>query len=91
MRRDGYQHQRPEKRGDAFALSDPTPMLNPDILLLIDDCDILAYGCAPASARAQAAQVSTLTGMRKGFDVVRRPRNLAEEASENRPRRAAHG
>ena len=91
-------HQRRENMRGAFAVSDPTRILNRDILLIDDvyTTGTTASECARVLRRAGAARVWVATVARtlKIFDVVALPENLQEnlsEGSEDRQRVAAHG
>jgi len=92
-------HQRRENMRGAFAVSDPTRILNRDILLIDDvyTTGTTASECARVLRRAGAARVWVATVARtlKISDVValpeNLPENLSEEVSEDRQRVAAHG
>jgi ComF family protein len=91
-------HQRRENMRGAFAVSDPTRILNCDILLVDDvyTTGTTASECARVLRRAGAARVWVATVARtlKISDVVALPENLPEnlsEGSEDRQRVAAHG
>jgi ComF family protein len=91
-------HQRRENMRGAFAVSDPTRILNRDILLIDDvyTTGTTASECARVLRRAGAARVWVATVARtlKIFDVVALPENLQEnlsEGSEDRQRVAVHG
>jgi ComF family protein len=92
-------HQRRENMRGAFAVSDPTRILNCDILLVDDvyTTGTTASECARVLLRAGAARVWVATVARtlKTFAVVALPENLpedrSEEGSEDRLRVAAHG
>lgn len=91
-------HQRRENMRGAFAVSDPTRILNRDILLIDDvyTTGTTASECARVVRRAGAARVWVATVARtlKISDVIAVPENLPEdllEGSEDRQRVAAHG
>jgi ComF family protein len=94
-------HQRRENMRGAFAVSDPTRILNRDILLVDDvyTTGTTASECARVLRRAGAARVWVATVARtlklKSSDVIALPENLleniSEEVSEDRQRAAAHG
>ena len=92
-------HQRRENMRGAFAVSDPTRILNRDILLIDDvyTTGTTASECARVLRRAGAARVWVATVARtlKISDVIALPENLleniSEEVSEDRQRLAAHG
>jgi ComF family protein len=92
-------HQRRENMRGAFAVSDPTRILNRDILLIDDvyTTGTTASECARVLRRAGAARVWVATVARtlKISDVIALPENLlehiSEEVSEDRQRVAAHG
>ena len=91
-------HQRRENMRGAFAVSDPTRILNRDILLIDDvyTTGTTASECARVLRRAGAARVWAATVARtlKISDVIAVPENLLEdlsEGSEDRLRVAAHG
>ena len=91
-------HQRRENMRGAFAVSDPTRILNRDILLIDDvyTTGTTASECARVLRRAGAARVWVATVARtlKISDVIAVPENLLEdlsEGSEDRLRVAAHG
>jgi len=89
-------HQRRENMRGAFAVSDPTRILNCDILLVDDvyTTGTTASECARVLRRAGAARVWVATVARtlklKSSDVIVLPENLSE-GSEDRQRVAAHG
>ena len=87
-------HQRRENMRGAFAVSDPTRILNSDILLIDDvyTTGTTASECARVLRRAGAARVWVATVARtlKISDVIALPENLSEEGSEDRQRVAAH-
>lgn len=87
-------HQRRENMRGAFAVSDPTRILNRDILLVDDvyTTGTTASECARVLRRAGAARVWVATVARtlKISDVIALPENLSEEGSEDRQRVAAH-
>jgi ComF family protein len=89
-------HQRRENMRGAFAVSDPTRILNCDILLIDDvyTTGTTASECARVLRRAGAARVWVATVARtlklKISDVIVLPENLSE-GSEDRQRVAAHG
>ena len=91
-------HQRRENMRGAFAVSDPTRILNRDILLIDDvyTTGTTASECARVLRRAGAARVWVATVARtlKLSDVIALPENLPEdllERSEDRQGVAAHG
>jgi ComF family protein len=93
-------HQRRENMRGAFAVSDPTRILNSDILLVDDvyTTGTTASECARVLRRAGAARVWVATVARtlklKISDVIVLPGNLPEdlsEGSEDRQRTTAHG
>jgi ComF family protein len=91
-------HQRRENMRGAFAVSDPTRILNRDILLVDDvyTTGTTASECARVLRRAGAARVWVATVARtlKISDVSALLANLPEdlsEGSEDRQRVAAHG
>ncbi len=96
-------HQRRENLRGAFAVSDPTRILNRDILLVDDvyTTGTTASECARVLRRAGAARVWVATVARtlKISDVVslagslvgHRPEDPSEEGSEDRLGVAAHG
>ncbi len=92
-------HQRRENLRGAFAVSDPTRILNRDILLLDDvyTTGTTASECAQVLLRAGAARVWVATVARtlKISDVIplsgNLPEDQSEEGSEVRPSMAAHG
>jgi ComF family protein len=92
-------HQRRENMRGAFAVSDPTRILNRDIILIDDvyTTGTTASECARVLRRAGAARVWVATVARtlKISDVIALPDNLPEnlpdEVSENCQRTAAHG
>jgi ComF family protein len=96
-------HQRRENLRGAFAVSDPTRILNRDILLVDDvlTTGTTASECARVLLRAGAARVWVATVARtlKISDVISLSGNLAgnlpedqpEEGSEDRQGMAAHG
>jgi ComF family protein len=94
-------HQRRENMRGAFAVSDPTRILNRDILLVDDvyTTGTTASECARVLRRAGAARVWVATVARtlklKISDVIalpeNLPENLSEEVGEDRQRVAAHG
>jgi hypoxanthine phosphoribosyltransferase len=100
-------HQRRENLRGAFAVSDPTQILNRDILLIDDvyTTGTTASECARVLLRAGAARVWVATVARtlKIFDVISLSGNLSgnlagdppedqsEEGSEVRLGMAAHG
>jgi ComF family protein len=94
-------HQRRENMRGAFAVSDPTRILNRD-MLLVDDVyttGTTASECARVLRRAGAARVWVATVARtlklQISDVItlpeNLPENLSEEVSGDRQRVAAHG
>jgi ComF family protein len=89
-------HQRRENMRGAFAVSDPTRILNCDILLIDDvyTTGTTASECVRVLRRAGAARVWVATVARtlklKISDVIVLPENLSE-GSEDRQRVAAHG
>jgi ComF family protein len=88
-------HQRRENMRGAFAVSDPTRILNRDILLVDDvyTTGTTASECARVLRRAGAARVWVATVARtlKISDVFALPEDLSEEGSEDRLGMAAHG
>jgi ComF family protein len=94
-------HQRRENLRGAFAVSDPTRILNSDILLVDDvyTTGTTASECARLLLRAGAARVWVATVARtlklKISDAIampeNRPEDLSEEGSEDRVGMAAHG
>ncbi len=90
-------HQRRENLRGAFAVSDPTQIVNRDILLIDDvyTTGTTASECARVLRRAGAAQVWVATVARtlKISDVILLPNaeNMPEEGSEDRVGVAAHG
>jgi ComF family protein len=92
-------HQRRENLRGAFAVTDPTRILNRDILLVDDvyTTGTTASECARVLLRAGAARVWVATVARtlKISDVISFADNLrdapSEEGSEVRPSMAAHG
>jgi ComF family protein len=92
-------HQRRENMRGAFAVSDPTRILNRNVLLVDDvyTTGTTASECARVLRRAGAARVWVATVARtlKISDVIALPENLpeniSEEVSEARLRVAAHG
>jgi ComF family protein len=88
-------HQRRENMRGAFAVSDPTRILNCDILLIDDvyTTGTTASECTRVLRRAGAARVWVATVARtlKISDVIALPENLSEEGSEDRQRVAALG
>jgi ComF family protein len=90
-------HQRRENLRGAFAVSDPTRILNSDILLVDDvfTTGTTASECARVLLRAGAARVWVATVARtlklKIPDVFGLPEDLSEVGSEDRLRVAAHG
>ncbi|MGD0469570.1 MAG: ComF family protein [Terriglobales bacterium] len=91
-------HQRRENMRGAFAVSDPTRILNRDILLVDDvyTTGTTASECARVLLRAGAARVWVATVARtlKASDVFalpeNLPQNLSEKGSEDRQGMAAH-
>ena len=91
-------HQRRENMRGAFAVSDPTRILNRDILLVDDvyTTGTTASECARVLLRAGAARVWVATVARtlKVSDFFalpeNLPQNLSEEGSEDRQGMAAH-
>jgi ComF family protein len=87
-------HQRRENMRGAFAVSDPTRILNCDILLIDDvyTTGTTASECTRVLRRAGAARVWVATVARtlKISDVIALPENLSE-GSEDRQRVAVHG
>jgi glutamine phosphoribosylpyrophosphate amidotransferase len=79
----------------AFAVSDPTRILNRNILLIDDvyTTGTTASECARVLRRAGAARVWVATVARtlKISDVIDLPENLPDEVRENCQRTAAHG
>ncbi len=95
-------HQRRENLRGAFAVNDPTRIVNRDILLIDDvyTTGTTASECARVLRRAGAARVWVATVARtlKISDVIVLPKNvlpktdnLSEEGSEDRVGVAAHG
>jgi ComF family protein len=92
-------HQRRENMRGAFAVTEPTRILNRDILLIDDvyTTGTTASECARVLLRARAARVWVATVARtlKISDVISlagsRPEDTSEEGSEYRDRVAAHG
>ncbi|HMB82929.1 MAG TPA: ComF family protein [Terriglobales bacterium] len=88
-------HQRRENMRGAFAVSDPTRILNRDILLVDDvyTTGTTASECARVLRRAGAARVWVATVARtlKISDVFAMPEGLSEKGSEDRLGMAAHG
>ena len=88
-------HQRRENLRGAFAVSDPTRILNRDILLIDDvyTTGTTAAECARVLRRAGAARVWVATVARtlKISGVLIVPEDLPEEVSEDRRRVAVHG
>jgi ComF family protein len=90
-------HQRRENLRGAFAVSDPTRILNSDILLVDDvfTTGTTASECARVLLRAGAARVWVATVARtlklKIPDVFALPEDLSDVGSEDRLRVAAHG
>jgi ComF family protein len=88
-------HQRRQNLRGAFAVSDPTRILNRDILLVDDvyTTGTTASECARVLRRAGAARVWVVTVARtlKISDVIVLPEDLPEEGSEDRVGLAAHG
>ena len=90
-------HQRRENLRGAFAVSDPTRILDRDILLIDDvyTTGTTASECARVLLRAGAARVWVATVARtlkvKISDVISLPEGLPEEGSEDRVGMAAHG
>ena len=90
-------HQRRENLRGAFAVSDPTRIVNRDILLIDDvyTTGTTASECARVLLRAGAARVWVATVARtlKMSDVIVLPKadDLPEEGSEDRVGVAAHG
>jgi ComF family protein len=92
-------HQRRENLRGAFAVSDPTRILNRDILLVDDvyTTGTTASECARVLRRAGAARVWVATVARtlKISDAIALPGNLSEDlseqGSEDRLGMAAHG
>ena len=88
-------HQRRENLRGAFAVSDPTRIVNRDILLIDDvyTTGTTASECARVLRRAGAARVWVATVARtlKISDVIVLPEHLSEERSEERVGVAAHG
>ena len=90
-------HQRRENLRGAFAVSDPTRILERDILLIDDvyTTGTTASECARVLLRAGAARVWVATVARtlkvKISDVISLPEGLPEEGSEDRVGMAAHG
>jgi len=81
-------HQRRENMRGAFAVSDPTRILNCDILLIDDvyTTGTTASECARVLRRAGAARVWVATVARtlKISDVIALPENISEEGNEDR-------
>jgi ComF family protein len=88
-------HQRRENMRGAFAVSDPTRILNRNVLLIDDvyTTGTTASECARVLRRAGAATVWVATVARtlKIFDAIILPENFSEQVSEDRQRLAAHG
>jgi ComF family protein len=92
-------HQRRENIRGAFAVTEPTRILNRDILLIDDvyTTGTTASECARVLLRAGGARVWVATVARtlKISDVISlarsRPEDTSEEGSEYRDRVAAHG
>jgi ComF family protein len=88
-------HQRRENLRGAFAVNDPTRILNRDILLVDDvyTTGTTASECARVLLRAGAARVWVATVARtlKISDVIVVSGELSEEGSEDRVGMAAHG
>jgi ComF family protein len=88
-------HQRRENLRGAFAVSDPTRILNRDILLVDDvyTTGTTASECARVLRRAGAARVRVATVARtlKISDSIALAEDLPGEGNEDRQRMAAHG
>ncbi len=88
-------HQRRQNMRGAFAVSDPTRILNRDILLVDDvyTTGTTASECARVLRRAGAARVWVATVARtlKISDVIVLPEDLPEEGSEDRLGLTVHG
>ena len=88
-------HQRRENMRGAFAVSDPTRILNRNVLLIDDvyTTGTTASECARVLRRAGAATVWVATVARtlKISDAIILPENFSEEVTEDRQRLAAHG
>jgi ComF family protein len=88
-------HQRRENMRGAFAVSDPTRILNRNVLLIDDvyTTGTTASECARVLRRAGAATVWVATVARtlKISEGIILPENFSEEVSEDRQRLAAHG
>jgi ComF family protein len=88
-------HQRRENLRGAFAVSDPTRILNRDVLLVDDvyTTGTTASECARVLLRAGAARVWVATVARtlKISDGIVLPEILSEGGSEDRVGMAAHG
>jgi ComF family protein len=88
-------HQRRENMRGAFAVSDPTRILNRDILLVDDvfTTGATVSECARVLLRAGAARVWVATVARalQVSDVIALPEDVPEEGSEDRLGMAAHG
>jgi ComF family protein len=88
-------HQRRENMRGAFAVSDPTRILNRNVLLIDDvyTTGTTASECAWVLRRAGAATVWVATVARtlKLSDAIILPENFSEQVSEDRQRLAAHG
>jgi ComF family protein len=88
-------HQRRENMRGAFAVSDPTRILNRNVLLIDDvyTTGTTASECARVLRRAGAATVWVATVARtlKISDAIILPENFSEQVSEDRQRLAAHG
>ena len=88
-------HQRRENMRGAFAVSDPTRILNRNVLLIDDvyTTGTTASECARVLRRAGAATVWVATVARtlKISDAIILPENFSEQVSADRQRLAAHG
>jgi ComF family protein len=88
-------HQRRENMRGAFAVSDPTRILNRDILLVDDvfTTGATVSECARVLLRAGAARVWVATVARalQVSDVIALPEDVPEEGSEDRLGMAAQG